>query len=415
MILNKYLENYKNFPREIWIITIVSFINRAGTMVVPFLSKYMKESLGFSYSQVGWIMVCFGVGSLVGTFISGKLADKFGAYKVMIFSLFVSGFIFMGLQFVTDFEMLCFSIFMLTTIADMFRPAMMVTMNNYLTKKNRVKALALVRSASNVGFVFGPLLGGLLIAVSDYNSLFVIDGLTCIVSILIFAYFVKEKQTLYKLKFKHLETNNWAPLQDKPFLIHWVITMISAVLFFQIFTVLPIYHKVQFGLNEFESGLILSFYGLLLFLFELPVVSYVENRKFKKTLVILAGLVCIGLSFLLLAIIDSMFVLIFATFLMGIGGMLTFPFASAFVSDRSFKSKEGIFMSIFQMSYGFAHVFSAKTALSIVDVYGFRANWIFNVGLAFIAVLLSWYLYKVVEITIRKTKENIVNSLFKAS
>lgn len=107
-MLNKYLENYKNFPKEIWIITIVSFINRAGTMVVPFLSKYMKESLGFSYSQVGWIMVCFGVGSLVGTFISGKLADKFGAYKVMVFSLFVSGLIFIGLQFVTDFRNIMF-------------------------------------------------------------------------------------------------------------------------------------------------------------------------------------------------------------------------------------------------------------------------------------------------------------------
>jgi predicted MFS family arabinose efflux permease len=414
-MLKKYLDNYKKFPREIWIIAIISFINKAGTMVVPFLSKYMKESLGFSYSQVGWIMVCFGIGSLVGTFISGKLADKFSPYKVMVFSLFVSGLIFIGLQFVTDFKLLCFSIFMLTSIADMFRPVMMVTINNYVTKKNRVKALALVRSASNVGFVFGPLLGGLLIAIGGYDSLFLIDGLTCIISVLILAYFVKEKQPLYKLKFKHLAIDKWAPLKDKSFLIHWIITMLSAVLFFQIFTILPIYHKTQFGLNEFQSGLILSFYGLLLFLFELPVVSYVENRKLKKTLVILAGLVCIGFSYLLLALIDSIFVLVFSTFLMGLGGMLTFPFASAFVSSRSYKSQEGIFMSIFQMSYGFAHVFSAKTALSIVDVYGFRANWIFNFGLATLAVLLSWYLYKVVETNLKKTREDIVNSFFKAS
>jgi hypothetical protein len=26
-------------------------------MVLPFLSKYLKEDLNFSYAQVGWIMV----------------------------------------------------------------------------------------------------------------------------------------------------------------------------------------------------------------------------------------------------------------------------------------------------------------------------------------------------------------------
>jgi p-aminobenzoyl-glutamate transporter AbgT len=95
--------------------------------------------------------------------------------------------------------------------------------------------------------------------------------------------------------------------------------------------------------------------------------------------------------------------------------MLTFPFASGFVSNRSFKSQEGMFMSIFQMSYGFAHVFSAKTGLTIVDTYGFAVNWFFNFGLAVIAVLLSWYLYKIVGVKLKKTKEDIVNSIFKTA
>lgn len=414
-MIKRYLENYKNFPREIWVITIISFINRAGTMVVPFLSKYMKESLGFSYAQVGWVMVCFGIGSLLGTFVSGKLADKYSAYKVMVFSLFTSGLIFIGLQFVSSFEVLCFSIFLLTSIADMFRPAMMITINNYVTKKNRVKALALVRSATNIGFVFGPLLGGLLISIWNYNVLFIVDGLSCVISILIFAYLVTEKQVLYKLKFQHLEVDKLAPLKDKSFLIHWVITMITAVLFFQVFTVLPIYHKEQFGLSEFQSGLLLSFYGVLLLLFELPVVSFVENRKYKKTLIILVGLACIGFSYLLLALINMPIVLIVSTFFMGLGSMLTFSFASNFVSGRSFKNQEGLFMSMFQMSYGFAHVFSAKTGLTIVDLYGFKANWLFNFGLAMVGVLLSFYLYKEVKNNLIKTKEDIVNSIFKTS
>ena len=44
-------------------------------MVVPFLSKYMKDDLHFTYSQIGWIMVCFGL--CVGIFILTSIADMF--------------------------------------------------------------------------------------------------------------------------------------------------------------------------------------------------------------------------------------------------------------------------------------------------------------------------------------------------
>ena len=39
--LQKYFNNFKGFSREIWILALITFINRAGTMVLPFLSKYL--------------------------------------------------------------------------------------------------------------------------------------------------------------------------------------------------------------------------------------------------------------------------------------------------------------------------------------------------------------------------------------
>jgi hypothetical protein len=56
---SRYINNYRGFTREIWI-PLITF-NRAGTMVLPFLSKYLKEDLNLSYAEVGWIMVAFGL------------------------------------------------------------------------------------------------------------------------------------------------------------------------------------------------------------------------------------------------------------------------------------------------------------------------------------------------------------------
>ena len=276
-MIKKYLDNFKDFPREVWILTLITFINRAGTMVIPFLSKYMKENLHFSYIQIGWVMVFFGIGSIVGTWLSGKLSDKIGFYKVMVFSLFASGIVFILLHYATTFEELCVGILVLTTIADMFRPAMLVCLKTVTTKEKRASAYSLTRAAVNLGFLFGPVLGGLIIMQSGYEYIFYADGATCILAIIVFMIFVREKQLPIKTAAERALPKNVSVMKDKPFMLHLVICLITGILFFQIFTTLPLYHKEQFNMSEFDSGLLLSLNGLLLLLFELPIVNYVSR------------------------------------------------------------------------------------------------------------------------------------------
>ncbi len=85
--LTHYLANFKGFSREIWVLTLITFINRAGTMVLPFLSKYLKEDLHFDYNQLGWILFFYGLGSMLGSWLGGKLSDKIGFYKINLFKL----------------------------------------------------------------------------------------------------------------------------------------------------------------------------------------------------------------------------------------------------------------------------------------------------------------------------------------
>ena len=196
----RYIGNFKGFSREVWILTIITFINRAGTMVLPFLSKYLKEDLHFSYSDVGWVMVCFGLGSMLGSWLGGKLSDKIGFYKIMVFSLFMTGILLFIIQFITSFWGLCFGMFGIMVIADMFRPAMFVSLGAYAKPENRTRALTLVRLAVNLGFAAGPALGGLIIMGIGYRGLFWADGSTCIVAILDICAFGKgkEEKRLYR-------------------------------------------------------------------------------------------------------------------------------------------------------------------------------------------------------------------------
>ena len=414
-LLSNYFLHFRGFSVEVKILAITTFINRSGAMVVPFLSKYMLEELHFTYSQIGWVMVFFGIGSFIGTWISGKLSDKIGFYKVMIFSLFTTGILFILLQFLTTFYSFCFGVLLLTTVSDMYRPAMLVSLDTYAPKADRTRALSLVRSAVNLGFMFGPVIGGIIITVLDYNFLFYIDGLTCMLSILIFYIYIKEKKLPYKLKvFKHLKDTS-SVFDDKPFLIHLLVTLITGVLFFQIFTTLSIYYKEVFHFSSLQGALFLALNGVLILLFELPIVKYVETNKINKLMVVSYGVLAMSFAYLFLLIENNVFTLILMMLLMTVGMMFTFPFANSFVKTRSLKKNEGKFMAIFTMSYSIAQIISTKTGMEIIANYGYRANWVFLSALGLIGFVISYRLVFIVKKEKEILKGKIVQSLFSNS
>ena len=393
----RYINNFRGFSREIWILTLVTFINRAGTMVLPFLSKYLKEDLQFSYSEVGWIMVSFGVGSMLGSWLGGKLSDKIGFYKIMIFSLFTSGLMFFGLQYITSFVGLCIAMFLIMVVADMFRPAMFVSLGAYAKPENRTRALTLVRLAINLGFAAGPALGGLIIMSIGYKGLFWADGATCIVAILIFWILVKEKKKSPYLDKEHpSEVLTHSVFKDKPFWIFLATCVITGILFFQLFTTIPLYHKEQFNLTEFQTGLLLTMNGVLVFFLEMPIVSYIERKKINKVKVVSVGCLAMAISLFLMLINVWAGILIIMMVFMTFAEMFAFPFSNSFAMSRAPKGHEGRYMAIFTMSFSMAHILSAKIGMEIIAYFGYQANWFFMGMLGLVGVFLGFWVMDLV-------------------
>ena len=402
----RYINNFKGFSREIWILTLITFINRAGTMVLPFLSKYLKEDLHFSYSEVGWIMVCFGFGSILGSWLGGKLSDKIGFYKIMIFSLLVSGLMLFAIQFVTSFVGLCIGMFLIMVVADMYRPAMFVSLGAYATPENRTRALTLVRLAINLGFAAGPAFGGLIIMSIGYAGLFWIDGATCIIAIFIFWLKVKEKKkTAFRDKEHPGEILTDSVFKDKPFWVFLFSCLVSGILFFQVFTTIPLYHKEQFNLTEFQTGILLTMNGLIIFFMEMPLVSYIERHKISKVKVVAVGCLLMAISLFLMLINTWAGILVIMMLFMTFGEMFAFPFSNSVALSRAPKGHEGRYMAIYTMSFSLAHILSAKMGMGIIDyyskpygsAYAYQMNWLFMGVLGLLGTLSGIWVFKLIQ------------------
>ncbi|PCI07687.1 MAG: MFS transporter [Flavobacteriaceae bacterium] len=394
-----YGDSFKGLSKEIWWLALVSFINRSGTMILPFLSKYMYESLHFTMPQVGWVMVFFGVGSMFGSWMGGKLTDKIGFYKVMIWSLLISGFLFIGLQYVDTFYGFCIAMLLIMSVADMFRPAIFVSLKAYSKPENRVRSLTLVRLAINLGFVVGPSVAGVIIIARGYTDLFWIDGVTCILAIILFRFLVKERKSVKEESKSKVEILDMqaAVYKDKPYWIFLGITFLMGMIFFQLFTTMPLYHKEQFGWSEFHTGMLFFLNGLIIVILEMPMVHLIEKKKIAHTKLIFYSAILFLLSFIVLLYNAWAGILVISMVIITVGEMVGFPYTNAFAMQRAKSGNEGRYMALYTMSFSLAHIFSPKLGLDVIAKYGYHANFMLISFFGIVLVILSIWLQRVIK------------------
>ena len=179
-LYDRYYASFAGLSPVIWLLSLVTLINRAGTMVIPFMTIYLTNQLNFSTVQTGYIMACFGAGSLAGSYLGGKLTDWIGYFQTMFWSLFLGGFMFFLLLFQKEFYAVAIVIFLVSLVIDLFRPALFSAVAIFSPEKDRTRSISLIRLAINLGFGVGPAFGGLIAEVYGFSWLFIVDGVTCI-------------------------------------------------------------------------------------------------------------------------------------------------------------------------------------------------------------------------------------------
>ncbi|WCC42004.1 MFS transporter [Tenacibaculum finnmarkense] len=391
----KYLNTFKGLSREVWWLALITLINRAGTMVIPFLSLYLIKSLNFTLKDVGWIMTCFGLGSVLGSWIGGKLTDKIGFYKVIKASLFLTGLLFIALQFVTSFVGFCIGIFLVMLVADTFRPAMFVALSTYSKPENKTRSVTLIRLAINLGFSAEPALGGLIITSLSYSGLFWVDGITCISATFLLMNVLnpKKARTLDELKV----ANPISIFKDTAFWLFFVGMFIFALVFLQLFSTIPLYYKQAHHLSELQIGLLMAMNGFIIFALEMPLIKWLEESKYSKEFLIFIGLFLMGLSFFVLNLTSWSGILILGMFFMTFGEMIALPFSNAFVINRAKKGNQGEYMAYYSIAFSLAHIFGHNSGMRLIDAYGFDTTWSITTITAVVGLVIFLLLMRMVK------------------
>ena len=226
----------------------------------------------------------------------------------------------------------------------------------------------------NIGFLIGPLLGGLLASASSYNTVFIISAiLKVILALILFMEPLKEREIVQKQKMRFLDY-----IKNKQLLLLYVLNFGLVIWFITLYTFLPLYISEN-GFSEKTIGYLLSAAVIPLILLEIPVGKFADKYGFKNYMFI--GFLIMGLLMLntyFTSAIATIIIIIIATS----GAAFVEPLVEAyfFKQARKKENEEGLYpiyktstdlsQIIFPIIFSTVLLFSNfKTGFLIVGVF----------------------------------------------
>ncbi|HEV8375717.1 MAG TPA: MFS transporter, partial [Candidatus Polarisedimenticolia bacterium] len=295
-IAGAYRRAFTGLPAPIWSLAIVAFVNRSGTMVVPFLILYLTQARGYSTAAAGRILGLYGLGSLAGSYLGGWLSDRILPRRVLLLSLTFGGIAFLVLGPLRSGAAIAAAVFGLSLVSEAFRPALATALAECSAPGERGRAFALSRLAVNLGMSVGPVLGGFL-ALHGYHWLFVVDGVTSLLAACVLAAFFRGR-TQKPLPHEAAWSRGPSPWKDRPFLLLALLMSLYGLVFFQLLGAFPLTLRDRFGMAENWIGLSLSVNTAIIVLFEMLLVHSLRHANPYRVIALGSLLMCTGFALL---------------------------------------------------------------------------------------------------------------------
>jgi predicted MFS family arabinose efflux permease len=387
--ISLYKQAYAGLSRNTWCLAVVLFINRSGTMVIPFMFPYMIDGLHFDAGVAGLIMAIFGIGAVLGAYIGGLLSDKIGFYPVQFICLILNGCIFIAMAYAKTPLALGTIVFLLSLAGEAFRPANSAAIAYYSSPENRTRSYAIHRLAVNLGWGIGPALGGILADI-NYELLFWVDGLTCIGAAIVMRFLLPaiKSGVRHKEKTSVVSTQKIkSAYRDKLYLFFIFLTIAYAFCFFQMNSTVPVFYIKELGMSKTQSGLVMALNGIIIALFELILVYKMEGKRSNISYMGF-GVLLTGLSFLFFNIFPySILLAIGAVTIITLGEMISMPFMNSHWVSLSNEQNRGQYAALYNMAFSFAQIFSPLIGTQLMKNAGFTFLWYIIAGVCFLTFL----------------------------
>ncbi|MBP7147826.1 MAG: MFS transporter [Acidobacteria bacterium] len=360
-------------PRPVWVIAAALLVNRAGTMVLPFLALYLTGGLGFGGGFAGFGLALFGGVSLVTSPIGGRLADAWGPERVMKWSLVTSALVLLVFPFARGTVAVLAAIGAFAFTSELFRPAGLAAIADHAAPEQRRAAFALVRLAVNLGMSVGPAVGGFLASVS-FPALFWADAGTSFAAAILLIAARARRAAVPRVTLDGGAALLAGSAWRDPRLLAFLLALLPVLLvFFQHISSMSLFVVGELGLSEATYGLMFTLNTLIIVLVEVPLNLSMAHWRMRTSLALGAALTAAGFGAMALA--RDAWSLAATVIVWTFGEMILLPSSNAYVAEIAPPGRSGEYMGLYTMGFSLAFVFGPWLGVAGLQRFGGAGLW----------------------------------------
>ncbi len=312
----------------------------SGSLVTPYLGLVLYNR-GMPLYQVGAYYVLIALVGSFGSLAGGRASDALGRRSVMFTAQLISGFI-ISIMGASLLEFRGYAVFAaLAPVQSFAGSASFSTFNTYVGdftsgRGETIMGYARARIGINLGWAFGPLIGGVLAGVLGFSYAYIISGAALAVSSLYFLSFpnpaIRTAQSYPRASLEYLKLIS-------PFILIYAFIA-------QFGLTLTVYEVSFAGLPVTFFGLIYLVNGLCVVAFQYPTAKAITKGGFIRWMG--AGLTLYAIGFMFYALGGLVMALI-GTAVLSMGENIVSPISMSVASLAARRDRRGGYMGAYSM------------------------------------------------------------------
>lgn len=390
MSLFRFQFNKLDVPHPVLVLILGGFIQSVGNSLMwPLNSIFMHNVLGRSLTEAGMLMAAQALVTLIGQFISGFLADRFGARRIMLFGL-ISAILSVGMIGIFPvWEVYAPGLlFFGLSIAFIFVP--LNALINSLWPEGGRRGFNLLYVFNNAGVAVGTALGGLVATIS-FRLVFLFNALSFFLYLLLVLLMIPVQDTTENSSRR--KPIHQALLHDRGFPVLMALCggiFLVWAAYIQLTTVLPVVMS-QLGFSLPQYSILWTLNGIFIVTLQ-PVINWII-RHWAHNLTRQFYLACFLITFAFLILFArlpySSYILMML--ILTLGEMLILPAVPTAAAQIAPEGKAGMYQGITAGASSGGRVLGPLLGGMVFDRSGGQMAWVLALGfmgLSFIAFFL---------------------------
>jgi MFS family permease len=344
-----------NLNPQVWLLAAGRLLSQIGTGFTLFYAPiFFVNVVGLSATLVGIGLGSASISGVIGRFVGGSLADRWGRKGTLLLSALIAALGSLALAFAQNFPYFVLANLIAGLGVGIYWPAAEAAVADLSLPEQRNEAFAVTRLADSLGLGLGVVIGGFLIETTDsYPLLFILDAVSFVVfGAVVYATF-QEPVSKERDAAQPSVLAGWTlAFKDQRLLVYILVNILFTTYLAQINSTLPLYFKNFAGNTGFSTSTIsalLTWHLVLAVLCQLPVARFLNQWTRTQALTLSALTFGIGFLFIGAAGVSTVGNLALAVIGLGIFSIALVsytPAASALVADIAPVSLRGVYLSI---------------------------------------------------------------------